>query len=105
MVTNGGYGGVQLALSHGIPLAVAGTTEDKPEVAARVAWSGAGINLATSKPKPKAVRDAVRALLDEPRYRTRARALADEYRSYDAVARVVDILESARRTGRLVSAA
>lgn len=38
MVTNGGYGGVQYALRHGVPLVVAGGTEGKPEVAARVAW-------------------------------------------------------------------
>ena len=36
MLTNGGYGGVQYALAHGVPLVVAGDTEDKPEVAARV---------------------------------------------------------------------
>ena len=69
MVTNGGYGGVQMALSQGVPLVVAGTTEDKPEVAARVAWSGAGINLKTAAPTPAQVRDAVRALLDDQRYR------------------------------------
>ncbi len=45
MVTNGGYGAVQRALSMGVPLVVAGNTEDKPEVAARVAWTGAGVNL------------------------------------------------------------
>ncbi len=38
MVTNGGYGAVQRALSTGVPLVVAGNTEDKPEVAAR--WHG-----------------------------------------------------------------
>ena len=50
MVTNGGYGAVQRAVSTGVPLVVAGNTEDKPEVAARVAWSGAGINLRTGTP-------------------------------------------------------
>ncbi len=50
MVTNGGYGGVQQALAHGVPLVVAGDSEDKPEVAARVAWSGAGIDLRTGRP-------------------------------------------------------
>ena len=49
MVTNGGYGGVQQALAHGVPLVVAGDSEDKPEVAARVQWSGAGINLHTGR--------------------------------------------------------
>jgi UDP:flavonoid glycosyltransferase YjiC (YdhE family) len=30
MVTNGGYGGVQAALANGVPLVVAGATEEKP---------------------------------------------------------------------------
>jgi UDP:flavonoid glycosyltransferase YjiC (YdhE family) len=36
MVTNGGYGGVQIALANGVPLVAAGRTEEKPEVCARV---------------------------------------------------------------------
>ena len=52
MVTNGGYGGVQQALANGVPLVVAGDSEDKPEVAARVQWSGTGINLHTGRPSP-----------------------------------------------------
>ena len=94
MVTNGGYGGVQMALSYGVPLVVAGASEDKPEVAARVAWSGAGLNLKTGKPKPQAVRVAVRAVLDDPRYRARAQTLASQYRSYDPIARVIQIVET-----------
>ena len=39
-VTNGGYGGVQYALRYGVPIVATGGTEDKPEVGARVAWSG-----------------------------------------------------------------
>jgi UDP:flavonoid glycosyltransferase YjiC (YdhE family) len=99
MVTNGGYGGVQMALSYGVPLIVAGTTEDKPEVAARVAWSGAGINLKTAAPTPAQVRDAVRALLDDERYRERAKALQVEYARYDAVALGVDLIERLAATG------
>lgn len=107
MVTNGGYGGVQLALSHGVPLVVAGASEDKPEVAARVAWSGAGLNLKTGTPTPRAVRDAVRKVLDDSRYRVRARALASEYRSHDSIASAVAIVETAAglasRVGRTPS--
>jgi MGT family glycosyltransferase len=93
MVTNGGYGGVQTALCHGVPLVVAGASEDKPEVAARVAWAGVGINLRTAKPKPEAVRRAVRRLLDEPSYRDRARALAREYATRDPLRRAVALVE------------
>ena len=87
MVTNGGYGGVQIALSHGVPIVVAGTTEDKPEVAARVAWSGAGINLRTSTPSAESVRNAVLEVLSKPAYRLNAKRLAQEYSLYDAVER------------------
>jgi MGT family glycosyltransferase len=94
MITNGGYGGVQMALSHGVPVVVAGASEDKPEVAARVAWSGAGLDLKTGTPTPRAVRDAVRKVLNDPRYRARARALAAEYERHDAIARAVEIVEA-----------
>jgi MGT family glycosyltransferase len=101
MVTNGGYGGVQLALAHGVPLVVAGASEDKPEVATRVAWSRVGVNLGTATPRPEAIRHAVRAVLHEPPYRERARALAQEYRSHDAIARAIEIVETVARTGRV----
>jgi MGT family glycosyltransferase len=109
MVTNGGYGGVQTALEHGVPLVVAGVSEDKPEVAARVAWSGAGLDLKTAAPSPARVRQAVRTLLADPRYRERALALAAEYVAHDAVARAVALVEEfsardrrAHRPGHLV---
>ena len=63
MVTNGGYGGVTIALSNGVPLVCAGTTEDKPEVGNRVAYAGVGINLKTSAPTSAQVRSAVLELL------------------------------------------
>lgn len=99
MVTNGGYGGVQMALGHAVPMVVAGGSEEKPEIAARVAWSGAGIDLRTGRPRPRAIRRAVRRVLAEPRFAARARALADECARYDATASAVSALEelAARR--------
>ncbi|MBG0718892.1 hypothetical protein G3N18_12630 [Microbacterium sp. 2C] len=79
VVSNGGYGGAQQALAHGIPLVVAGRTEDKVEVTARVGWSGAGIDLRTHRPSPDAVRDAVRTVLADRAYSARARRLADAF--------------------------
>jgi UDP:flavonoid glycosyltransferase YjiC (YdhE family) len=76
VVTNGGFGGVQRALAHGIPLVVAGSTEDKPEVAARVAWAGCGTDLRSGRPRPRAVRRAVRKVLTRPAYRARCAEVA-----------------------------
>jgi MGT family glycosyltransferase len=78
MITNGGYGGVQMALRHGVPLVVAGKTEDKAEVAARVAWSGVGIDLRTNRPTPAALKRATKRVLDDPRYAAAAARIARE---------------------------
>lgn len=93
MVTNGGYGAVQRALSTGVPLVVAGNTEDKPEVAARVAWTGAGIDLRTGEPTAKAVRNAVREVLGDGRYLRRARDLEVAYAQRDGVAEIAALID------------
>jgi MGT family glycosyltransferase len=92
-VTNGGYGAVQRAVSTGVPLVVAGSTEDKPEVAARVAWSGAGINLKTGTPSPTMIRDAVRRVLTDGRYRRRAHALEADFARRDGVAEIAALVD------------
>jgi UDP:flavonoid glycosyltransferase YjiC (YdhE family) len=84
MVTNGGFGGVQVALANGVPLVVAGATEDKPEVAARVAWAGVGVNLRTNTPTPAGIRAAVRRVLGDVTYAARAQAMRDAYGELDA---------------------
>ena len=53
-VTNGGYGGVQYALRYGVPIVATGGKEDKPEVGARVAWSGVGRRIRSERPSPRA---------------------------------------------------
>ncbi len=83
MVTNGGYGGVQQALANGVPLVVAGDSEDKPEVAARVQWSGTGINLHTGRPSQAKVARAVRRVLAHDSYRLRAQDLQAEIAASD----------------------
>lgn len=92
MVTNGGFGGVQQALSHGIPLVVAGETSDKPEVAARVAHAGAGIDLRTSRPRRRDLIDAIDRVLTRPRYRDAARRLGREMQCYNAFDHIAETL-------------
>jgi UDP:flavonoid glycosyltransferase YjiC (YdhE family) len=102
-VTNGGYGGVQYALAAGVPIVAAGTTEDKPEVANRVAYSGIGRNLDTATPTPQQVREAVRALLDEPAYRAAAGRVAAELAAHDAASESAELLERLAATGQPVT--
>ena len=88
-VTNGGYGSVNQALSFGIPIVAAGQTEDKADVSARVAWSGAGLNLATTTPEPQALRTAIRAVLDQPKYRSRAKTIAKDFANIDTLSEIL----------------
>ncbi|WP_347877164.1 nucleotide disphospho-sugar-binding domain-containing protein [Streptomyces sp. 8K308] len=96
MVTNGGYGGVQMSLAYGVPLVTAGRSEDKMEVNRRVAWSGAGISLNTSNPRPERLRSAVTSVLEDSRYRERAQRLKAAYARYPGAPRAAEaILETA----------
>ncbi len=91
-VTNGGYGSVNQALSFGIPIVGAGLTEDKADVNARIAWSGVGVNLGTNEPTSQALREAVRTVLDDPGYRSRASAMAKELGGIDTRSEILRIL-------------
>lgn len=92
-VTNGGYGGVQHALSHGMPMIVAGTQTDKPENALRVEWAGVGVNLKTETPTPEAIRAAVETILSDSRYRERAKRIEVEMDAADPLGAVVKAIE------------
>jgi MGT family glycosyltransferase len=93
LVTNGGYGAVSHALSLGVPLVVAGDSEEKPEVAARVAWKGVGINLGTGCPSAQQIHAAVRATLADPQYRRNAHALRDDFARHNALDRIAELVE------------
>ncbi|SFR76785.1 UDP:flavonoid glycosyltransferase YjiC, YdhE family [Agromyces sp. CF514] len=98
VITNGGWGGVLATLARGIPLIVAGGDLDKPEIAARVRASGAGISLGTGRPRARAVLDAWRSISTDPGYRDAAERLARSFAQHDGprevVARAVGLAES-----------
>jgi MGT family glycosyltransferase len=92
-VTNGGYGGVQYALRYGVPIVATGGKEDKPEVGARVAWSGVGRRIRSERPKPAALRRAILDVLKRPEYRQASKRIAAEMAAapgFPKLAAVVD---------------
>jgi UDP:flavonoid glycosyltransferase YjiC (YdhE family) len=93
MVTNGGWGGVLAAVSAGVPLVVAGADLDKPEVARRVAWSGAGLDLRTGRPRARRVRAAVDRVLADPGFRDTARRLGARMAAAGGAARAAGLVE------------
>ena len=94
LITNGGYGTVNVALAHGVPIVSAGLTEDKEEVSANVQWSGAGIDLRTNQATPEMVRSAARQILDTTVWRDRAIELAEDFAQHDTEAELLDLLET-----------
>jgi UDP:flavonoid glycosyltransferase YjiC (YdhE family) len=93
LVTNGGYGTVQMALAHGVPVVAAGKTEDKPEVCARVQWSGAGVYLRARTPDPGQIRQAVTQVLDDPACAAAAGRIAAAFAAHDAPGEIADLME------------
>ncbi|MFC7404007.1 glycosyltransferase [Georgenia alba] len=97
MITNGGFGGVVQALRHDVPLVVAGGDLDKPEVAARVAWTGAGVDLRTGTPRPAAIRSAYRQVASESSFREAAARLGAELRALGGTRAAADAVEGLLR--------
>lgn len=94
-VTNGGFGGVLLALSHGVPLVTAGLNEGKNDVNARVEHAGVGVNLKTETPGAAAIRSAVETVLGDPSWRERAQAMRGQFEAEDSVGAAVEVIKAA----------
>ncbi len=94
MVGHGGSGSTLMAMAAGMPLAVVPLFADQPQNARRVAALGAGIALEAGV---AGLRDAVTALLTEPRYRTAAGEVAAEIAALPPVDAVVELLEDIAR--------
>lgn len=95
MITNGGFGSVLQAFTAGVPVVVAAGQEDKPEIAARVAWSGAGLDLKTALPTEAQLAEAVSTILDDSRFDDRARATARSFAVLDGADLISTTLASA----------
>lgn len=103
-VTNGGYGGVMLGISHNLPLVVAGVHEGKNEICARVGYFKLGVNLKTEKPSPRQLKTAVEKVLNQPVYRNNVNRLSDEFAAYSpdelCAMYVKDLLDQAKEACR-----
>jgi MGT family glycosyltransferase len=99
MITNAGYNGVKMALANGVPLVMAPWGNDQPDVAGRIAWSGAGINLKKRSPSTKAIADAVHTVLTDPSYRSSAARIRAEFDEYAGGVRAATLLETLTASG------
>jgi MGT family glycosyltransferase len=93
VVTTGGPATIMAALVAGVPLVVVPTTWDKPDNARRVVEAGVGIRLAPKRCTPQGLRDAVREVLLNPAYGTRARQAAKNLAAAPGPDGAVELLE------------
>ncbi|KAF5020204.1 hypothetical protein F66182_7769 [Fusarium sp. NRRL 66182] len=92
-ITTGGYGSFQRALNNGTPLVMAGTTEEKPESAARAEWAGVAVNLRTTYPSVEQLSHAVDEVLENDRFKRRALEIQAEIAGYDPVGVIIQSIE------------
>ncbi|KAM5348582.1 hypothetical protein ACJ41O_008406 [Fusarium nematophilum] len=88
-VMNAGYGGFLHGVANGVPLVLAGESEDKPEIAMRGQWSGVAVNLQTGRPSASQVRAGVERVLGDESFKKRV----DEVRLENEAMRVFDVVE------------
>jgi UDP:flavonoid glycosyltransferase YjiC (YdhE family) len=87
VVCNGGLGTVAMALSAGVPVIVRPAGADMGENGARVAWAGVGLMLPRGVFGRHSLRVAVRRVLADGRFASRARELAEWSHRNDGAAR------------------
>ncbi len=92
-VTHGGFSSVLGALACGVPLVILPYGADQPVNARRAEVLGVAIVLEADRRTPAAIRTAVRTVLEDPRYRQRARAVQAEIEALPGPERGVRLLE------------
>jgi MGT family glycosyltransferase len=99
LIFHGGYNTLLAALWHGLPMVVTPLEAgDQWPTGQRCAGLGMGVLLEGNPPAPEAIRAAVKSVLEEPGYRTRARQLQGEIKALPELAQAVKRLEALAET-------
>ncbi len=93
VVCHGGHGTVARSLALGRPLLISPSVGDMAENAERVHWAGAGLTVPSRLRSGATLRWAVRALIEDDRYRVRAEEIAASEWATGGAARAADAVE------------
>ncbi len=99
VVSHGGWGTVSRALLRGLPVVLAPLHGDQPYIAARCADLGVGLARPAGAVTVDELRDAIRAVIEEPGYRKAAGELAAELRSAAPLATASSLITSLCSSG------
>jgi zeaxanthin glucosyltransferase len=93
VITHAGINTVLESLVEGVPLVAVPMGNDQPGVAARAAARGVALVVPRVRLTPARLRRAIRAVLDDPRYRQRAQELGHIIQQIDGPALAAQIIE------------
>ncbi len=93
VLTHGGSGTVMTALDHGLPMVLVPVSADQPDNARRCEQIGVAHVIPADNRTPEMMRDAVREVLGDPRYRSNAQRLREEMERLPGPEHVVGWLE------------
>ncbi|MFH0343511.1 MAG: glycosyltransferase [Chromatiales bacterium] len=93
VIHHGGIGSTAQVLRAGRPMLVVPIAHDQYDNAARVGALGVARTLSRRRYQKQQVVSALRALLEEPSYVERARAMAEQVRCERGTAAAVDVIE------------
>jgi MGT family glycosyltransferase len=94
-IFHGGLNTALESLAHGVPMVALPVTLDQPGVGARLTWTGTGTAIPASKLTVERLRQAIGAVLTDPRYRLNAQVLQRQLRAEGGLQRAADITERA----------
>ncbi|HUK32464.1 MAG TPA: glycosyltransferase [Vicinamibacterales bacterium] len=94
-ITHAGLNTVLDSLTNGVPVVTVPITYEQPAIARRVERAGAGQSISMGRLTPARLRNALQAVLEQPRYREAAQKIAAGTRTAGGVARAAEIIESA----------
>lgn len=104
-ITHGGLNTVLDSVAAGVPMLAVPLAFEQPGIAARIEAHGLGLRLKPAQAGPQAIAQALRRLLDEPRWRDTLSAMSGELRAAGGVRRGADLIEGLLAGDRLQKAA
>lgn len=93
VVCNGNSETVLAALSQGLPMVIVPSMLDQPEMSWRVSESGAGVRLARRQCTPLRLRESVKLVKNDARFRINAAKLGSNLSQRGGVRRAAELLE------------
>ena len=93
VISHAGHGIVMKAMVHGVPMVLVPWGRDQPGVAARAERLGTAVVVPRSECSVSTLNEAVKKIINDPKYMHRSQKVADRLRNMDGVTCAVDYVE------------